>query len=118
MFFRPIYLAELTTQQSIAMVHIFLTSHILIALLTARLLLVHALALYSPYHDGNPITKNSKISLLLMNKCLFMGGKALYGFSITLFAGVVTGTWLSVTIASTVQSCLDYTLSIINLNLI
>ncbi|CAH0532811.1 Protein translocase subunit SecF [Vibrio stylophorae] len=34
---------------------------------------------------------------------LLLGGEALYGFSVTLFFGVLTGTWSSVTIASTVQ---------------
>ncbi|WP_434356614.1 protein translocase subunit SecF [Parasalinivibrio latis] len=37
---------------------------------------------------------------------LLLGGQALYGFSITLFVGVLTGTWSSVTIASTVQEML------------
>ncbi|WP_181320888.1 protein translocase subunit SecF [Photobacterium phosphoreum] len=45
-------------------------------------------------------------TLFTIGCLLLLGGEALYGFSITLFAGVVTGTWSSVTIASTVQELL------------
>ncbi|KXF82641.1 protein translocase subunit SecF [Enterovibrio coralii] len=45
-------------------------------------------------------------TLFTIGCLLVLGGEALYGFSITLFAGVVTGTWSSVTIASTVQEML------------
>ncbi|MDD1780154.1 protein translocase subunit SecF [Enterovibrio sp. ZSDZ35] len=45
-------------------------------------------------------------TLFTIGCLLILGGEALYGFSITLFAGIVTGTWSSVTIASTVQEFL------------
>lgn len=45
-------------------------------------------------------------TLFTIGCLLLLGGDALYGFSITLFAGVLTGTWSSVTIASTVQEML------------
>lgn len=49
---------------------------------------------------------NAGTTLFTIGCLLLLGGEALYGFSITLFAGVVTGTWSSVTIASTVQELL------------
>ena len=45
-------------------------------------------------------------TLFIIGCLLVVGGDALYGFSITMFAGVLTGTWSSVTIASTVQEML------------
>lgn len=45
-------------------------------------------------------------TLFTIGCLLLLGGDALYGFSMTMFAGVVTGTWSSVTIASTVQEML------------
>lgn len=45
-------------------------------------------------------------TLFTIGCLLLLGGEALYGFSVTLFAGVLTGTWSSVTIASTVQEIL------------
>ncbi|PKF49833.1 protein translocase subunit SecF [Enterovibrio nigricans] len=54
-------------------------------------------------------------TLFTIGCLLILGGEALYGFSITLFAGVVTGTWSSVTIASTVQELLGLNRYIISL---
>ena len=45
-------------------------------------------------------------TLFIIGCLLVLGGDALYGFSMTMFAGVLTGTWSSVTIASTVQELL------------
>ncbi|BCN25891.1 protein translocase subunit SecF [Vibrio alfacsensis] len=45
-------------------------------------------------------------TLFIIGCLLVLGGEALYGFSMTMFAGVLTGTWSSVTIASTVQELL------------
>lgn len=45
-------------------------------------------------------------TIFIIGCLLVMGGDALYGFSMTMFAGVLTGTWSSVTIASTIQELL------------
>lgn len=47
-----------------------------------------------------------------------MGDEVLYGFSITLFANVVTVHGHQSQLHQQFKGCLDYTLSIINLNLI
>lgn len=45
-------------------------------------------------------------TLFTVGALLLFGGDALFGFSFTLFCGVLSGTWSSITIASTVQEML------------
>ena len=53
----------------------------------------------------------SGTTLFTVGALLLFGGEALYGFSLTLFIGILVGTLSSITIASTVQELLGLSVS-------